>query len=105
MQYRIGAHLEKDATLLNNGFMDAGFYTAAGLVPSVKYFHQTNVPLEEMLDEQNRHLREGLCEYVVTRGKQPDWIGERYEHIATEPSPNFWYDAVYLYRQRPLSSR
>lgn len=105
MQYRIAAHLEKDATLLNYGFMDAGFYTAAGLVPSVKYFHQTNVPLEEMLDEQNRYLREGLCEYVVTRGKQPDWIGERYELIATEPSPNFWYDAVYLYRQRPLSSR
>ena len=30
---------------------------------------------------------------------------ERYELIATESSPNFWYDAVYLYRQKSLSSR
>ena len=87
----IAACLEPDATLLNYGFMDAGFYTAAGLVPNVKYFHQTNVPLEEMLAEQERYLREGLCDYVITRGKQPEWIGERYELIATESSPNFWY--------------
>lgn len=105
MQYRIAACLEPDATLLNYGFMDAGFYTAAGLVPNVKYFHQTNVPLEEMLTEQQRYLREGLCDYVITRGKQPEWIGERYELIATESSPNFWYDSVYLYRQKSLSSR
>ena len=105
MQYRIAAYLEPDATLLNYGFMDAGFYTAAGLVPSVKYFHQTNVPLQEMLDEQLRYIREGLCNYVVARGKQPEWIVERYELIATESSPNFWYDAVYLYRQKSLSSR
>lgn len=105
MQYRIAAYLEKDATLLNYGFMDAGFYTAAGLVPSVKYFHQTNVPLQEMLDEQLRYIREGLCNYVVARGNQPEWIEERYELIATESSPNFWYDAVYLYRQKSLSSR
>ena len=84
---------KKDATLLNYGFMDAGFYTAAGLVPSVKYFHQTNVPLEEMLAEQERYLREGLCDYVVTRGKQPGMDRERYELIATESSPNFWYDS------------
>ena len=107
MQYRIAAYLEQTpgATLLNYGFMDAGFYTAAGLVPNVKYFHQTNVPLEEMLDEQLRYIREGVCDYVITRGKQPEWIVERYELIATESSPNFWYDAVYLYRQKSLSSR
>lgn len=107
MQYRIAAYLEQtpNATLLNYGFMDAGFYTAAGLVPNVKYFHQTNVPLEEMLSEQLRYLREGLCDYVITRGKQPEWIDERYELIATESSPNFWYDAVYLYRQKSLSVR
>lgn len=75
------------------------------LVPNVKYFHQTNVPLEEMLDEQLRYIREGVCDYVITRGKQPEWIVERYELIATESSPNFWYDAVYLYRQKSLSSR
>lgn len=43
-------------------------------MPNVKYFHQTNVPLEEMLDEQLRYIREGVCDYVITRGKQPEWI-------------------------------
>ena len=51
------------------------------------------------------YIREGVCDYVITRGKQPEWIVERYELIATESSPNFWYDVVYLYRQKSLSSR
>ena len=82
--------------------MDAGFYTAAGLVPQVKYFHQTNVPLQEMLDEQIRYIEEGLSDYVVTRGKQPDSIHDHYELIAEEPSPNFWYEKVYLYRKKGI---
>ncbi|MEA5013589.1 MAG: hypothetical protein VB099_03410 [Candidatus Limiplasma sp.] len=100
MQYRLAAVIGQtpDATLLNYGFMDAGFYTASGIVPSVKYFHQTNVPLEEMLQEQSRYLQEGLCTYVVTRGKQPETIVDRYDLVATAPSPGFWYDHVELYR-------
>ena len=104
MQYRFAAHINEteDATLLNYGFMDAGFYTAAGLVPQVKYFHQTNVPLQEMLDEQIRYIEEGLSDYVITRGKQPDSIHDHYELIAEEPSPNFWYEKVYLYRKKGI---
>ena len=101
MQYQLAAAMggEPEATLLNYGFMDAGFYTATGIVPHVKYFHQTNVPLREMLDEQLRYIEEGLCTYVVTRGKQPESIHGRYELIAAADSPEgFWYDHVYLYR-------
>ena len=100
MQYRIAQHIEDGASLLNYGFMDAGFYTAAGLTPQVKYFHQTNVPLEEMLSEQRRYIEEGLCDYVVTRGKQPESIHDHYELIAEEKSPAFWYERVYLYRRK-----
>ncbi len=103
MQYQLAAAMEKapDTTLLNYGFMDAGFYTASGIVPSVKYFHQTNVPLEEMLREQIRYIEEGLCTYVVTRGKQPESILDRYELVTTAQSPpGFWYDHVELYRLR-----
>lgn len=107
MQYRMAAriHAVPEATLLNYGFMDAGFYTAAGLVPNVKYFHQTNVPLQTMLDEQERYIREGLCDFVITRGKQPDCIDRLYELVAVEKSPNFWYESVYLYRLKALSDR
>ena len=107
MQHRMAQVIRQtpDATLLNYGFMDAGFYTAAGLVPEVKYFHQTNVPLQEMKDEQIRYIEEGLCDYVITRGLQPESIHERYVEIASEPSPNFWYESVHLYQLKALSNR
>ena len=104
MQYRVAAALPANATLLNYGFMDAGFYTAAGLVPSVKYFHQTNVPLREMKDEQLRYMREGLCEYIVARGNEPDWLLEGYDAVLSVQSPGFWYEFVTLYRRKPMQN-
>lgn len=102
MQYQLAAHITEgpEATLLNYGFMDAGFYTATGITPSVKYFHRTNVPLQDMLDEQIRYIDEGLCTYVITRGKQPDSLYTLYDLVATADSPGFWYPHVYLYRLR-----
>ena len=104
MQHKIAQHIPADASLLNYGFMDAGFFTAAGITPQVKYFHQTNVPLDEMLSEQARYIREGVCDYVVTRGQQPEGL-DQYELIAEADSPAFWYEKVYLYRLRALSNR
>ena len=104
MQYRVAAALPADATLLNYGFMDAGFYTAAGLIPSVKYFHQTNVPLQEMKDEQLRYMRQGLCEYIVARGNEPDWLMESYDAVLSVQSPGFWYEFVTLYRRKPAKN-
>lgn len=105
MQYQFAAIINQTpgATLLNYGFMDAGFYTAAGIAPTVKYYHQTNVPLKEMLDEQERYVTEGVCDYVVTRGKQPDSIADHYDLVAAADSPEgFWYEHVYLYRLKTL---
>jgi len=106
MQYRFAALINQtpNATLLNYGFMDAGFYTAANITPSVKYFHQTNVHLQEMLDEQIRYIAEGVTDYVVTRGRQPASIADHYDLIATDTTPDgFWYDNVYLYRRKDLA--
>ena len=104
MQYQLAAAIPEgeNATLLNYGFMDAGFYTAAGITPTVKYFHQTNVPLQEMLDEQERYLQEELVDYVVTRGKVPEGFEERYVLIAEAETPGFWYPKAYLFRRRAL---
>ena len=106
MQYRFAALVRQtpNATLLNYGFMDAGFYTACNITPSVKYFHQTNVHLQEMLDEQIRYIDESVTDYVVTRGKQPASISVHYDLIATETTPDgFWYDHVYLYKRKGLA--
>lgn len=105
MQYQFAAKIAETpgATLLNYGFMDAGFYTAAQITPNVKYYHQTNVPLQEMLDEQVRYIRDGVCDYVVTRGRQPEDILKTYDLIAAAETPEgFWYDEVYLYRKKGL---
>ena len=105
MQYRFAAIINQvsDATLLNYHFMDAGFYTAANVTPSVKYFHYTNVPLAEMQSEQNRYLAEGVTDFVVTREYLPETISEQYTLVATEPAPeDFWYATVYLYERSDL---
>lgn len=102
MQYRFAAIVNQtpNATLLNYGFMDAGFYTACGIAPTVKYFHRTNVHLPEMLEEQDRYVVEGVTDYVVTRSPLSPAIASRYVLVSTEKSTaGFWYDTVYLYRR------
>ncbi len=105
MQYRFAAVIGQvpGATMLNYFFMDSGFYTAAGVTPTVKYFHYTNVPLPEMLQEQDRYIAQGVTDFVVTRGRQPDTITDRYTLVATEPATEgLWYDTVYLYERSDL---
>ena len=105
VQYRFAAIINEvpDTTLLNYGFMDAGFFTAAEITPSVKYFHQTNVPKQEMLDEQIRYVRDGITDFVVSRDALPADIAARYTLAATAPMPDwYWYDTVYLYRRSDL---
>lgn len=106
MQYQFAEILcqYQSPTMLNYGFMDAGFYTASGIVPNVKYFHQTNVPLDEMKEQQLRYMAEGACDFIVTRGNEPAMINNLYELIATADSPGFWYDHVYLYKLKTLAS-
>ncbi|MBR4575758.1 MAG: glycosyltransferase family 39 protein [Clostridia bacterium] len=59
-----------DATLLNYGFLDGGFYFAAGVLPSEPYFCSLNIDLEEMRKAQQESLRQGKTQYVVIRGKR-----------------------------------
>ncbi len=106
MQYRFAAIIRQtpSPTLLNYGFMDAGFYTAACITPTVKYFHQTNVQLEEMYAEQARYIAEGVTDYVVTRGRQPADIAEKYDLVAVQDATEgFWYRQVFLYRRKGLA--
>ncbi len=100
MQYQVAQIISQtpNATLLNYGFMDAGFFTAAGIAPSVRFFHSSNVDMQEKREEQLRCIREGLVDYVVTHKEGPKELVENYELVATVPSPDFWYENVFLYR-------
>lgn len=61
---------EPDAVLLNYGFLDGGFYTAAGLVPAHKYYCKMNIPLEDMQKAQKRYIWEASADFVVTRNRE-----------------------------------
>lgn len=54
-------------TLLNYGFLDGGFYLAAGAVPSCRYFCTLNLPLPEAEEQQHAMMAAGAFDFVVTR--------------------------------------
>lgn len=56
---------EPDASLLNYGTLDGGFYTASGVLPPCRYFCVTNMPLEEQWTQQNELLETGHVTYAV----------------------------------------
>ena len=72
---------QKDnATLLNYGFLDGGFYTAAGIVPDVKYFCMLNIPLDEMTDSQKNYVIDGKTDFIVTCNEE--LIDQKYTQVS-----------------------
>lgn len=71
-QFRFAEIIDKkeDASLLNYGFLDGGFYTAAGIVPNCRFFSNLNIPLPEIMETQNSVLELGQVDFVVTRGQK-----------------------------------
>lgn len=66
-----------NATLLNYGFLDSGYYTTSGIVPNCRYFCKLNMDLEEQTDVQDYYVNNGLTEFVVSRDHRID--SEYYE--------------------------
>lgn len=63
---------KKNPTLLNYHFLDGGFYTATGILPSNRYFQKQNLPDElfpKMLQQQNDMIKHSKVDFVVTRKK------------------------------------
>jgi len=59
-----------DASVLNYGFIDGGFYLASGYEPENKFFCKVNIPEEafpEMYEEQLSLINEKAVDYVVIR--------------------------------------
>ena len=86
----------ENATLLNYGFLDSGFYTAADVLPNCKAFCELTVRIQEMLYLQEHYKQEGLVDYIVTDTPR-DF--EKYELIKeAEFANNEEYQHFYLYR-------
>lgn len=59
----------EDPTLLNYGFLDGGFYFAADVVPSCRFFCILNVQAPDMWSTQRQYVSQGLVDFVVTRDR------------------------------------
>ena len=97
-------HGGEDATLLNYGFLDRGFYLALDQTPQFKYFCTLNVPLEDMYAEMDYYLEEKIPDYVVTAKSGNDldiyMESENYEEVLSQEC---WYrgrKVVYTLYQR-----
>lgn len=59
-----------NASILNYGFLDGGFYLTTKTQPKYYYFMKTNIPYNNypyMMDEQDRYINEKLSDYVIIK--------------------------------------
>ena len=102
---------KEDATLLNYGFLDGGFYLAADVQPSNPWFVTLNTSKEKGMAAQAQVIEAGEVDFVVTQKKTLEEHGvsdAHYELILTErdeykkPRDQQTY---FLYRKKGLEIR
>lgn len=98
-QYRFADTIKEsqNATLLNYGFLDCGYYTTSGIVPSCRYFCKLNANIPELTEVQDYYVNNGLTEFVVSRDKTLDSEYYRLCDSCTYYFENA-YRTDYLYR-------
>lgn len=71
-QYRFAEIIQQDedASLLNQGFLDGGFYLASGVEPENRFFCTFNLSLDEQDEEHSELIHTGAVKYIVVRGKR-----------------------------------
>lgn len=98
-QYQFAELIEAEGggKLLNYGFIDGGFYLAAGQVPEFRYFCMNNMDIPEMRAAQEYYVRSGRAKYVVVRSESPqaDFPYPGYDLIASRGLS--YYDKYFYY--------
>ena len=89
---------EENPTLLDLTSLDQGFYLAAGITPSCRYFANNNLNTSEKREALDEYLAQGRTMFVVSRWEDP---GDNYALIAEHTSPFDLCDmrAYKLYRR------
>ena len=106
-QYRFAQRINQieDATLLNYGFLDGGFYYAAGIIPDCPYFCRLMADIPEMMQVQNAYVKEGRTDFVVTQNQKISdmpWIDTGVYELVDEAQFRFEGDwpVYYLYQRK-----
>ena len=87
----------ENPTLLCYGFLDRGFYTYNDIIPDIPYFTYLNANSEHLMQEQDRYIKEGNYEFIITEGMPHEFEG--YELIYVDPNeseevPYFLYQRI-----------
>jgi len=102
-QTRLAAHIHPGATLLQYSHLDDGLYLASGTLPQEKYFVRLNVHYDEMLDELDRYIEEGMPDYVLVSWEELPARFEHYQWVATDAGyddANRINKLLHLYRRK-----
>lgn len=106
VQYRFAQTIQtvEDATLLNYGFLDGGFYYASGAEPACRYFCYFNINPPEMWAEQNACIAAGGTDFIVTRHYKLEQYGvdcSQYTLVdeASHPFDQNYSYTYYLYQK------
>lgn len=106
VQYRFAKTIAsvEDATLLNYGFLDGGFYYASGAKPVCRYFCYFNINPPEMWAEQNACIQNGEADFIVTRYYKLEQYGidmSKYRLVdeASHPYDQNYSYTYYLYQK------
>jgi hypothetical protein len=87
-----------DAKVLVYDFIDSGYFTTSGILPSNKYFCYLNIEQNypAILEEQDRLIEEGYFDYIVTTYfYEEDWDNYEYVQEAAGPYVNYNRNSVY----------
>lgn len=99
VQYRFAKLIRcvDDATLLNYGFLDGGFYFASGAKPACRYFCYFNINPPEMWEEQNACIQQGAADFIVTRQYKLEQYGIDMSNYKLVDEAEHPYDKNYSY--------
>lgn len=112
-QYKIAKVVKqtKNATLLNYGTLDGGFYLVTDTLPITKYFCKLNVPYEaypQMMDTQNSIIKNKEADFIVINpkdkfyGKAKDipYLEENYSLVLSLDGVKKITNSYHLYQRK-----
>lgn len=104
-QFAQTIHKVEDATLLNYGFLDGGFYYAADVLPSCEFFCTLNIDAPNMWDVQRRCIENGEVDFVITRKYPLNRYSPDSSKYTLVDEASFYFEGVdftyYLYQKNP----
>ena len=95
-------NLVEDATVLNFGFLDGGFYYAADVQPTCKFFCTFNVNAPGMWQTQYEVINEKQVDFVITRKYELSHYNVKAANYALVDTATLYFEGVdfvyYLYQ-------